>query len=304
MNSTTHAPGFAIHPALGSLMAVAAVTAGVGMDVLAKVAAFDASPAQVTLLRWIYGLATLIPVLAIMRVRPGPVWRPIHLARAALNLVASFSLYYALAHLPLSLVVAIFFLEPLVALTLAALFLGERVSRVCLAGIGIAALGILAMTLFDGTGLSDWRLDPALLVAFLGALAWGTMLVMTRSVGRQEPVLALMFWLSVLTSLGMAPMALLDWRPLGAEAHLHMFGVALLGTLYGVLGITVLRLAPVRVKAASSFLSLPLAFLAGFLFFGEIPNAEVVLGGLLVVLGVYLALRRPRPERVPAPESP
>lgn len=289
-------------------MAIAAVTAGVGMDVLAKAAAIDASPAQVTLLRWVYGLATLIPVLAVMRVRPGPVWRPIHLARAWLNLIASFSLYYSLAHLPLSVVVAVFFLEPLVALALAALFLGERVSPLCLCGIAIAVLGILAMTLLDGAGLNGWRFDSALIVALLGALAWGTMLVMTRSVGRQEPVLALMFWLSVLTSLGMAPMAALDWRPLSGEAHLFMAGVALLGTLYGVLGITVLRLAPVRVKAASSFLSLPLAFLAGYLIFGERPAPQVLIGGICVILGVLLAMRLPRavPATSPVlgPESP
>lgn len=293
-----------MHPTLGSIMAVSAVIAGVGMDVLAKIAAFDASPAQVTLLRWIFGIATLIPVLLIMRVKPGPIWQPIHLVRALLNLVASFSLYYALAHLPLSLTVAIFFLEPLVALTLAAIFLKEHVGRNVLLGIGIAVLGIAAMIAFDGQGVSDWRLDPAVFVALLGAAAWGTMLVTTRSVGRHEPVLSLMFWLSVTTSIGMAPIAALDWRPLTGEAYLYMLGVAVLGTLYGVLGITVLRHAPVRVKAASSFLSLPVAFLAGFLIFGEIPDIKVVLGGFLVLFGVYWALQQPAAGAVPAPESP
>lgn len=293
-----------MHPTLGSVMAVSAVMAGVGMDVLAKIAAFDASPAQVTLLRWIFGIATLVPVLLIMRVKPGSIWQPIHLVRALLNLIASFSLYYALAHLPLSLTVAIFFLEPLVALTLAAIFLKERVGRQVMLGIGIAVLGIAAMIAFDGQGVGDWRLDSAVFVALLGAAAWGTMLVTTRSVGRHEPVLSLMFWLSVTTAVGMAPIAALDWRPLTGEAYLYMFGVAVLGTLYGVLGITVLRHAPVRVKAASSFLSLPMAFLAGFLIFGEIPDIKVILGGFLVLFGVYWALQRPRPGRVPAPESP
>ncbi|WP_374380578.1 DMT family transporter [Dongia sp.] len=304
MNRNTYASGFTIHPNLGSAMAIVAVIAGVGMDVLAKTAAFDASPAQVTLLRWIYGIATLGPILIIMRVRPGSPLRPIYLLRALLNLVASFSLYYALAHLPLSLTVAIFFLEPLVALTLAAILLKEHVSLHVIAGIGIAILGIAVMVACDGAGIADWRLDPAILVALLGAVAWGTMLVTTRSIGRQEPVLSLMFWLSVTTSIGMAPIAALDWRPLDIEAHLYMLGVAVLGTCYGVLGITVLRHAPVRVKAASSFLSLPLAFVAGFAFFGEVPASGVVLGGFLVLLGVYGALRRPRLEPPLAPESP
>lgn len=304
MNQTTYASGFTIHPALGSGMAIAAVIAGVGMDVLAKIAAFDASPAQVTLLRWIYGICSLAPVLFFMRVRPGYPLRSIYLLRAALNLVASFSLYYALAHLPLSLTVAIFFLEPLVAIALAAVFLNERVGRQVFLGIAFALLGIGIMIASDGPGIADWRFEPAAFVALLGAAAWGTMLVTTRSIGRQEPVLSLMFWLSVSTSIGIAPIAALDWRPLDAEAHLYMLGVAVLGTCYGVLGITVLRHAPVRVKAASSFLSLPVAFLAGFFIFGEVPAPGVILGGILVLLGVFWALRHKAPSRRAAPESP
>ena len=302
MNNSTRA-GFAISPFQSTLMALAAVSAGVGMDLLAKTASIEASAAQVTLLRWVYGLLTLVPVLLLMRVRPGSVWQPIHLWRVLLNLVGSFCLYYSLAHLPLSVVVAVFFLEPLVALGLAAIFLGEGISRAVALGLGLASLGILLMT-----GLEDWRLDPVLLVSLLGAVAWGAMLVTTRSVGRHEPVLALMFWLSLLTSLAMTPLAIHDWRPLPWDGHLAMAGVAVLGTLYGVLGITVLRLAPVRIKAACSFLSLPLAFLAGFLFFDERPDLPAVFGGFLVVLGVWWALRQKPPKAAETaglqPESP
>jgi drug/metabolite transporter (DMT)-like permease len=282
--------------ALGHVaMALVAVTAGVAMDVLAKAAAVDAPAAQMTLLRWIYGMLILVPLMVVMKVRPGSLWRPIHLARAVLNLVGSFCLYFSLAHLPLSLVVAVFFLEPLAAMALAAFFLGEKMSRSCLIGICVAVAGILVMT-----GTADWRFDPLLGVAVLGALSWGTMLVLTRSVGRHEPVLSLMFWLTILTSLGVAPLALPHWQPLSLGGHLAMFGVAFCGTLYGVLGITVLRRAPVRIKASCSFLALPLAFLAGLLFFGEQPTLRALLGGLLVLGGVTLALdQRRKPAGTP-----
>jgi drug/metabolite transporter (DMT)-like permease len=279
-------------------MALVAVLAGVAMDVLAKMAAIDAPPAQVSLLRWSYGLVTLLPLMIVMKVRPGSPWRRIHLARLGLNLIGSFCLYFSLAHLPLSLVVAVFFLEPLAAMALAALFFKERMSRISLIGIVIAVLGILAMT-----GMADWHPDPLLAVAVLGALAWGSMLVLTRSVGRHEPVLSLMFWLSIMTSLGMAPLAIAHWQPLSLGGHLAMFGVAFCGTLYGVLAITVLRRAPVRIKASCSFLSLPLAFVAGFVFFGETPPLRAVLGGLLVLAGVALALDPGRTKPISLPVS-
>ena len=293
------APGL-FETSLGHVaMALVAVIAGVAMDVLAKVAAIDAPTAQLTLLRWLYGLLTLLPLMLVMKVRPGSPWRLIHLARVGLNLIGSFCLYYSLGHLPLSLVVAVFFLEPLVAMALAALFLRERMSRACLLGLVIAVAGILVMT-----GTADWRFDPLLGVPVLGALAWGTMLVLTRSVGRHEPVLSLMFWLSIMTSLGMAPLALPHWQPLTFQGHLAMFGVAFCGTFYGVLAITVLRRAPVRIKASCSFLALPLAFLAGFLFFGEQPPLRAILGGVLVLAGVGLALDQRRAKPIVAEIRP
>jgi drug/metabolite transporter (DMT)-like permease len=310
-----HQPGalsaWTIQPVLGVALALGAVTAGVGMDVLAKFAALDASPAQVTLLRWAYGVLTLLPAMLLLRVAPGSPWRRIHLWRLLLNFIGSFCLYHALAHLPLSVTVSIFFLEPLVAMGLAALFLGERLSPLSLLGSALALLGILIMT-----GIAGWQteagLDPASVgIAMLGAAAWGGLLVVTRRQGRSLPVLGLMFWLSVFTALGMAPIAWADWQPLDLGAHFAMLGVAACGTVYGILFITVLCRAPVRVVASCSFLSLPLAFLAGFLFFGETIGAVAAGGGVLVVLGVWLALHLP-PKAAPAatvsgsirPESP
>lgn len=297
---------------LSIVMAVVAVVAGVAMDVLAKAASIDVPPAQVTLLRWFYGMATLLPVMAVMGVRPGPIWRPIYLFRAGLNVIGSFCLYYALAHLPLSVVVAVFFLEPLGAIALAGLFLKEALSWRRAGGIVLAVIGVLLIT-----GLDGWQLSPDLAIAVLGALCWGGMLVLTRSLGRGEPVLSLMFWLAVVTSLAMAPVALLHWRPMDLSGHLAMLGVAVCGTIYGTLGITVLRRAPVRIKASCTFLSLPLAFIAGFLFFGEVPAKLAIAGGVAVLIGVALALgagkavmimpspaRRSHPAGGSGPESP
>ncbi|MET1028240.1 MAG: DMT family transporter [Dongiaceae bacterium] len=278
------------------LMAVVAVTAGIAMDVLAKAASIDLPPAQVTLLRWFYGMVTLLPVMAVMGVRPGPIWRPIYLCRAGLNLIGSFCLYYALAHLPLAVVVTVFFLEPLGAIVLAGVFLKEAVSVRCAGGIALAMIGVVLIT-----GLDGWQLSPDLAVAVLGALCWGGMLVLTRSLGRDEPVLSLMFWLAVVTSLAMAPIALPQWQPMDLSGHLAMLGVAVCGTVYGTLGITVLRRAPVRIKASCSFLSLPLAFIAGFLFFGEMPTTLAIGGGFAVLAGVALALYQGKPA-IPAPK--
>jgi len=286
-----------------------AVLAGVLMDVLGKAAALTAPPLQIAWLRWVYGLVTLVPVMIAFRVAPGSPWRRVHFARVLLNLVGTICHYYALAHLPLSLVVAIFFIEPLLAMGLAALFLKENLSRLAWLGGLLALTGIATMTLAgDSDSLFASPIDPlAIGVALIGAFAWASLLVATRGLAKSGgarnerenrpgvdiPVLALMFWLTLFTVMILAPMAWRDWQPLAPEAHLAMLGVAVCGTTYGVLFLTVVKRAPLRVVASCSFLSLPLAFLGGFVFFDEAIGALALTGGLLVLLGVRLALDLP-----------
>jgi drug/metabolite transporter (DMT)-like permease len=273
----------------GAALSLVAVIAGVAMDVLAKTAAISAAPSQIALLRWSYCLPLLLPLLLVMRVTPGTPLRRIHLWRALLNLAATFCLYVGLAFLPLSVVAAVFYLEPLAAMILASCFLREHLGWWRWLGVAIALAGILAMT-----GVDELRLDPMILVPMAGAVAWGSMQVITRSAGRSDNVLALMFWLAIATSIGMAPVAAFQWQPLTLEDHLLMLGVAGLGTLYSLLALQTLKLAPVRVLAAISFLSLPVAFLAGFLFFGEQLTWQALGGGAAVLSGVALALRPAR----------
>jgi drug/metabolite transporter (DMT)-like permease len=270
----------------GVALSLLAVVAGVAMDVLAKTAAITAAPSQIALLRWGYCLLLLGPLLLLMRISPGSPLRRVHLWRALLNLAATFCLYVGLAYLPLSVVAAVFYVEPLAAMILASCFLREHLGWWRWLGVAVALMGILTMT---GTG--DLRLDPMILVPMAGAIAWGSMQVITRSAGRADNVLALMFWLAIATTIGMAPVAALQWQPLTPRDHLLMLGVAGLGTLYSLLALQTLKLAPVRVLATISFLSLPVAFLAGFLFFGERLTLPAVVGGAAVLGGVALALR-------------
>jgi drug/metabolite transporter (DMT)-like permease len=270
----------------GAALSLLAVVAGVAMDVLAKTAAITAAPSQIALLRWSYCLLMLMPLLVMTRVKPGSPFRRIHLWRALLNIAATFCLYVGLATLPLSVVAAVFYLEPLAAMILASYFLREHLGRWRWLGVAVALVGILMMT---GTG--ELRLDPMILVPMAGAVAWGSMQVITRSAGRADNVLALMFWLAIATTIGMAPVAALQWQPLAPRDHLLMLGVAGLGTLYSLLALQTLKLAPVRVLAMISFLSLPVAFLAGYLFFGEHLTWLAGFGGVAVLGGVALALR-------------
>jgi len=91
----------------------------------------------------------LLPLAVVMFGRSDwQAFRRVHLMRAALNLMGTHGLIFGLQKLPLELVIAIFFAEPLLTLILATL-LGRQplhamqllISAAGLVGVGLATVG-------------------------------------------------------------------------------------------------------------------------------------------------------------------
>lgn len=263
-------------------MALGGVLAGSGMDVLGKLVMAEASAAQGVLLRWGFGLLLLLCLFRLRRQRPRMARRDVHLIRALLNLLGSYCFFHALATLPLSLVVTIFYAEPLLALPFARLLLRERVGARRLAALAAGFLGILLATRpsFAGAG-------GDLLVALLGAGAWALLHVLTKARGGRESVPDLMFWLALFSTAASLPLALADWRPLATETLLGALGVAAFGMANSLLFLSALKRADALLVIGIGYLALPLGFLASWLFFGEALQPLTLAGGALVLLAVW-----------------
>ncbi len=269
--------------ALACLLVVLAVLIGSGMDIFGKTAMAGATAWQGAALRWIYGLALLAPILLALRRRPGMVDRRVHVFRMLLNLIGTWCYFEALARLPLSLVVTVFYAEPLLALPLVRLILKERLDWPRLAALALGFGGVLLAA--QPQGSTDlW----AVLLALLGAGAWATLFVLTKRFGQQESVLDLMFWLALSTTLLATPLALLDWRPLPAETWWGFLGVAVCGLLNGLCWLTALKRLDALVMTTLSYLALPCGFAAAMLVFGERPALATWLGAGLVLLAVAM----------------
>jgi len=278
---------------LAMTFAFLAVIAGVGMDAFGKLATGEAGEWQIVLLRWGYAVLIMLAMLPVLK--PGQLFEggaKAHVVRALLNIGASFALYYALARLPLSVVLSIFFLELVFATVFAGPLLGERVPPRRWLGVAAAFAGVLIMTepWNEATGL-DFL---AVTVALAGAAAWGLLHVATKKYGTNNTTFSLMFWLGVTSAAMATPGAVMDWRPLGLATHAALFGVAVCGSLYSVFWIKGLKIAPASLMASIGFLTVPMAFLAGFVFFGEVPTPGIIAGAVIVVLAVWLATARRR----------
>jgi drug/metabolite transporter (DMT)-like permease len=268
-------------PLFAALLALLAVLAGSGMDVFGKGAMVGTGSWQGVALRWGFGLALLLPLFLLRRRRPSMVDRRVHFLRMVLNLLGTWCYFEALARLPLSLVVTVFYAEPLLALPMVRLLLRERLTWPRLVALAIGFGGVLLAARPQSSG------DLAgVALALLGAFAWAALFVLTKRYGRREPVLDLMFWLALSTSLVALPLALADWRPLASSNWWGFLAVAFCGLLNGLCWLSALKTLDALVLTALGYLGLPIGFAAALVLFDEAPPLATWAGAVLVLLAV------------------
>jgi drug/metabolite transporter (DMT)-like permease len=271
----------------------AAMVASVLMDIAIKMVSPEVSTWTLVAWRWTIAVLILGPVVAI-RFESSD-WRPldrIHAWRTALNGVGVFCLFHSLQHLQLSVVVTIFFAEPLFTTLFASVVGKEKVGGADWVVSIVGFLGVALVVLGAGQpvgGLMDW-VDVDALIALLGAASFGLTSVVTRRFGMGHSSLALAFWMAVSSAIvgaTMAGQALLEVKP---TDFLLICVAAALGTVFALLWVSGLKRMSASTAASARYLTLPLSYLLGYVFFSEIPTPTAVVGSgvLLLVVGVFM----------------
>lgn len=271
-----------------SFYALVAITANAGMDIATKFVASDVSSWQGVVLRWGYATLLLLPLVFTTRgffkekldVR-------VHGLRLILNLFASAALFYSLAKLDLSVVLSIFFLEPIFMMLAAVLLFRQKVTTNQFISILLGFFGVITLIAPDPTLFNED--STALFVALGGSISWGIMHVLTQQYGKQQSLTQLVFWLAIMTTITATYPAFQTWQPINIQQHGMMVLVAILGTVYSFLWIKALKIASAASIAGYSYLTLPLAYIAGAVFFGEHPSLHAFMGSAIILLSVFLA---------------
>lgn len=273
--------------------AIIALLFNVAMDVLAKLIASDTETWQIVVLRWAFGAAILALPFAMTRNQgPKTPWHGVHFMRTVLNFIASFCLFHALGALPLSVVLSIFFLEPMMAMLAAAVILRERTrARQWICGI-LGLSGALIMVGSAGAELDNSQfLNTDALIALCGAISWAVMRVLTKRYGANISPVSLSFWMASLTSLLATPAVLLFWSPLPMVTMGIILGMALCGAVYNYMWLSALMVVPVARLSNLSYLVPPLSFFFGLVIFDELPQVGTVLGSGFILLSTMASLR-------------
>jgi drug/metabolite transporter (DMT)-like permease len=258
------------------------------MDVCAKFLSQSGIPiAQIVWARMFFG-ATLILIAA---------WRyfdrsmftlsktGLHTIRAVL-LIGSTGLFFsALNFMPIADTLAIFFVQPLITTVLAPLLLREHVDRRRWIVVGIGFVGTLIV------------IRPGFQIFNIGivfALASGTAMafyvLMTRRLARVESSISM----SLHTSLVGAILASIPLPFVWESPSASQWGLLILVGAIAVLGHFLITwaysLSEASLLAPLAYSEMIMATLAGWWFFGELPDRLTFLGvSILVICAIYIS---------------
>ncbi|MFO1046505.1 MAG: DMT family transporter [Geminicoccaceae bacterium] len=258
-------------------------------DAIVKLLTAAYPPGQILFCRG--ALAALLMGLYFARRRSG--WPRIPLSdraawlRSLSDFLVSWAFFHALARLPLAEATAILFVFPLILTGLGVVVLAERVPPSRWAAVALGLAGVLLILRPGAAAFSSgatWALAAAVGLA-LRDLA-------TRFVGPGASTegLALMgIAIATLASLGAG---VGDWVVPDATGALGLAATAALVSVAFVLIVAGTRRGDISFTAPFRYVSVPLSFLLGYLIWGQIPDAAVLLGTSIIMTAGWLVVRR------------
>jgi len=282
-------------PVRGVLWMFAAGFSFAAMSALIRPASAELHSFQVVFFRNLLGLLIFAPWL--FRRIEWRVWRSpnrrLHVLRACILLGAMSCWFAAIPHIALTDAVALNFTAPLFVTAIAALFLGEivRLRRWVAIVLGFAGVLIVIRPGFEA-------LHPAQLLVLLDALLWAVAIIMIRVLSRTEsPQIIVAYMFILVLPLSAVPAAFV-WTWPSLEVWPAIFGLAVASTSGHYCSTRAFAVAEASVVMPFDYLRLLWFALAGYLFFGEVPD-RWTLAGAAVIAGssLYLLHREHRLAR-------
>lgn len=272
------------------------------MDAFMKDASLAIGAYSAALVRASLSTAIAMPLWLARRTRwPDAGTVRLHALRGVCSAFMGLSFFFALTRLPIAETIAISFIAPLIALYLAAILLGEKVTRRAVLASLISFGGALVIV---GGQFGRGRLDEEALVG-LGAILISTVLyalnfiIIRQQSQRAGPLEVAAFHGGVSTLvLGLATPWLLVAPPVAIQPSLLAAGLLTVG------GAMTIAWAYARAEAQAllpvEYSGFCWAALFGWLFFGERVSAGTLAGVAMIVIGTYIAVTRGRAPARPS----
>lgn len=190
-------------------------------------------------------------------------------------------------------------LSPIVVLILTRLRGLEELTGLKILGVGLAFLGVTILVLERGLSLHAGTLRGDL-ITFFGTFAFALYTVAGKEVSRRYDSLALnaftfLAGALIVLPVGLAALLRFDWSRLSWHGWAAMLYMAVFASVVAYLiYYEALRIISASRVIAFSYLHPVLVTLGGVIILAEPLTMHVVMGGAIVLLGVYLAERNNR----------
>jgi O-acetylserine/cysteine efflux transporter len=245
--------------------------------------------------------AVLVPAVLLVP-RPDAPWRVVATVGVFMSLGQFGFLYVAMAAgLPPGLAALVLQAQVIFTVAIAAVALRERPTGAQILGVALGSLGLTVVALGRGGHVTV----TALVLCLLGALSWGIGNVVSRASGISGG-LSLTVWSAVVVPLPLLALSLLLDGPGAVASAVTAFSwQAVVSTLYtaglaslvgyGIFN-TLLSRNPSSAVVPWVLLAPVVAMASAWLLLDQRPNAAEAGGGVLLIVGVLVALR-PVPGR-------
>ena len=280
-------------PVIPFLIACAGIATFSAMDVLMKGLSIDIGAYNAVL--WRTGAGTLLSGLLYFASRPtwpGKATMTIHAWRSVFVAGMALCFFWALARLPIAESIALAFVAPLMALYMAAIFLGEKIGP---RSIAASLLGLAGVIVIVAGKLGGDYSDEALLAVgavFLSAVFYAYNLILARRQAKMAEPLEIAFFqnafVTAILALG-APWFL----AVPAASHApHIVGAAALATASLLLLSWAYARAETQILATTEYTGFLWAMLFGWMFFDEAVTLPTFAGALLIVAACLIVARK------------
>jgi len=239
----------------------------------------DLPAAQSAFVRFGWGVVFLLPSLVAV-LRQGVPQGTLALFgwRGVVHTAAVVLWFHAMARIPVAEVTAIGYLNPVLVTLGAALFFGEALALRRILAVVVALGGALIVIRPGLREVTDGHL------AQLGAACFfAASYLFAKRLSQMVPAGTVVAMMSLTVTLGLLPLAVWVWVPMG-WAQLGWLGlVAVFATVAHYCMTRAFRAAPLAVTQPVTFLQLVWATLLGALVFGEGVDLFVLLGGAVII---------------------
>lgn len=258
-------------------------------DVICKFMGERLDALEIIFFRFFFGLITLLPF--VLR-RGTVVFRThqlgINVLRGVLGACSFFLCTYSVIKLPLVEVTTILWIIPLFQLVLTSFLLPEKISSLRWIATIIGFLGLLFVTLYDSH--ANISLNYLYIFPIGAALLFAMQDVMIKKVVATESRTTMLLYFAIVSSVvSFFPMLFVWIKPTVYELIL-LFLLGIGGNLIQYFIFKAFHAVDISALAPYRYIEFLLSAFFAFVFFGEIPGVNVIIGAaILVPCTLYLA---------------